>query len=226
MPISQLAILLVGAYLMGSIPFGLVVSRLHGVDIRKAGSGNVGATNVGRVLGKKWGILVFLLDVGKGITVSLVTGAMTDSLEFSSVAVRDWIWLGAGAICVIGGMFPFYLRFRGGKGVAASLGVILGVYPYLTLPGLLALVLWAIVVKFSGYVSLGSLCAAAFLPVGFAVMSRIAAWPLAEHYPLLCLLITIALLVIARHRDNIRRLLAGTENRIGRPKGGFPSQVS
>mgnify|MGYP002623896993 FL=1 len=157
--------------------------------------------------------------------MSLVVASLTNTVEFQTGALRDWIWLGAGATCVIGGMFPFYLKFRGGKGVAASLGVILGIYPYLTLPGLLALVLWGVVVRFTGFVSLGSLCAAAFLPIGFAVMSRLAAWPLSDHYPLLCLLVTIALLVIARHRDNIRRLLAGTENRIGRIRSGNPSQA-
>lgn len=215
MPNSQLAILLIGAYVAGGIPFGLIVARSRGVDIRKAGSGNVGATNVGRVLGKKWGILVFLLDMGKGACVSIVAGQMTRSVVFSTSAGRDWIWLGAGAACIIGSMFPVYLNFRGGKGVAASLGVLLGIYPFLTLPGLLALVLWAFIVKFSGYVSLGSLCAAGLLPIGFLGMSRLASWPLEVHYPLLCLLITMATLVFIRHRDNIRRLIAGTENRIG-----------
>ncbi|GMU32517.1 MAG: glycerol-3-phosphate acyltransferase [Planctomycetia bacterium] len=225
MPQSELVTLLVAAYLVGGIPFGLIIARHRGVDLRKAGSGNVGATNVGRVLGKKWGVLVFILDLGKGALVSIVAAKMASS-HSESETMRDWIWLACGASCIVGSVFPVYLRFQGGKGVAASLGVVLGIYPYLTLPGLLALALWVIVVKVSGYVSLASLSAAVFLPLGYTVMAWFAPWPLSVHYPLLALQATLSVLVFIRHRENIRRLLAGTENRIGRTGDGQTKPAS
>lgn len=225
MPQSELVTLLVAAYLVGGIPFGLIIARHRGVDLRKAGSGNVGATNVGRVLGKKWGVLVFILDLGKGALVSIVAAKMASS-HSESETMRDWIWLACGASCIVGSVFPVYLRFQGGKGVAASLGVILGIYPYLTLPGLLAFALWVIVVKASGYVSLASLSAAVFLPLGYTVMAWFAPWPLSVHYPLLALQATLSVLVFIRHRENIRRLLAGTENRIGRTGDGQTKPAS
>ncbi|OQZ05700.1 MAG: acyl-phosphate glycerol 3-phosphate acyltransferase [Planctomycetes bacterium UTPLA1] len=225
MPQSELVTLLVAAYLVGGIPFGLIIARHRGVDLRKAGSGNVGATNVGRVLGKKWGVLVFILDLGKGALVSIVAAKMASS-HSESETMRDLIWLACGASCIVGSVFPVYLRFQGGKGVAASLGVVLGIYPYLTLPGLLALALWVIVVKVSGYVSLASLSAAVFLPLGYTVMAWFAPWPLSVHYPLLALQATLSVLVFIRHRENIRRLLAGTENRIGRTGDGQTKPAS
>ena len=141
----QIVLLFLGAYLLGSIPFGLLIARLKGVDIRKAGSGNVGATNVGRALGKRWGILVFLLDVTKGVSISIFARwvlTYSDLWADAGLTVVDWIWLGTGACCIIGNVASVFSRFRGGKGVATSLGVILGIYPYLTLPGLVAFVIW------------------------------------------------------------------------------------
>lgn len=225
MPRMELVTLLVAAYLVGGIPFGLIIARRRGVDLRKVGSGNVGATNVGRVLGKKWGVLVFILDLSKGALVSVVAAQVAAS-QSESETMRDWTWLACGASCIIGSVFPVYLRFQGGKGVAASLGVILGIYPYLTLPGLLAFALWVIVVKVSGYVSLASLSAAGFLPLGYAIMACYAPWPLSVHYPLVALQATLTVLVFIRHRENIRRLLAGTENRIGRASDGQTKPAS
>lgn len=226
-PAWQLIFLLIGAYLLGSIPFGLLVGRMQGLDIRRHGSGNVGATNVGRVLGRKWGVLVLILDMSKGAAATIAAGLLTSDTAATALSgvsaashpdalARNLIWLGTGLACVLGNVFSVFLGFRGGKGVATSLGVLLGIYPYLTLPGLVAFVLWALVVKFSGYVSLGSVCAAAFLPVGFVGMAYFADWPLNRHYPLLALLIALAALVIYRHRTNIARLLNGTESRIDR----------
>lgn len=221
-PATHLAAALLIAYLVGSLPWGLLVARTRGIDIRKHGSGNVGATNVGRVLGARWGALVFLLDAGKGAAASIGVGLYLDYLATGgtavSILVRDILWLACGLSCVIGHVFSVFTRFAGGKGVATSLGVILGIYPYLTLPGLLALVVWAIVVRWSGYVSLGSLCAVGFLPVAFLAMARLADWPLRDHAPLLGLLGALVVLVFIRHRSNISRLLAGTENRIGSAK--------
>ncbi|MBN2561844.1 MAG: glycerol-3-phosphate 1-O-acyltransferase PlsY [Phycisphaerae bacterium] len=224
MPIAwQLALLFIGSYLLGGVPFGLVVARLKGVDIRKRGSGNVGATNVGRVLGRKWGVLVLVLDATKGALTTVLASVLLMHRDgrFADVGQvhRDLVLLSTGVCCVIGSIAPVYLRFRGGKGVATSLGVVLGIYPYLTLPGLAALAVWAIVVLASRYVSLGSIAAACVLPVAFIAISWFSHWPLADHYPLLGLCLVMSSAVLLRHRGNMGRLLSGTESRIG----GSPS---
>ncbi len=210
---------LVGSYLLGAIPFGLVIARLRGVDIRRQGSGNVGATNVGRVLGRRWGALVLALDVGKGALctagASILLRHAGDNSTGAGLAHGDLVLLGVGLCCVIGNVAPVYLRFKGGKGVATSLGVILGIYPYLTWSGLAALAVWLVVVKLSRYVSLGSMAAACTLPAAFVAISLVRGWPLGEHYPLLGLSVAMALTVLFRHRSNMGRLLAGTENKIG-----------
>lgn len=214
--LSVIALLLPAAYLIGSIPFGWIVALLRGVDIRAHGSGNVGATNVGRVLGKRFGVLVFLLDVGKGFACTAIAGAwLSHALWESPPARRDLEWMAVGMACVLGNVFSIFLRFQGGKGVATGLGVLLGIYPYLTLPAAAALVVWTAVVKTTRYVSLGSITAVATLPATFLLFSHLLDWRLADHYPLLILLIVVGLLILLRHRSNVRRLLNGTENRIG-----------
>ncbi len=219
----QITVLLVGCHLLGTIPFGLIVSRLKGVDIRKHGSGNLGATNVGRVLGRKWGTLVLALDAGKGAAASLATSAFvgrtTSPWLAADPARGDWLLLGAGLCCLLGNVAPFYMGFRGGKGVAVSLGLVLGIHPYLTLPGAIAGLVWISTVKLSGYVSLASVFAACALPLAFVSTARLSHWGIADHYPLFCLTLVMALLVLLRHRANIGRLLAGTENRIGGHRG-------
>ncbi|MFH1419199.1 MAG: glycerol-3-phosphate 1-O-acyltransferase PlsY [Planctomycetota bacterium] len=221
MQLWQIALLVIGAYLLGAIPFGLIVAALKGVDIRRQGSGNLGATNVGRVLGRKWGVLVFVLDCGKGLVTTLVANALLSAggQAATDATLTDLVLLGVGMCCVLGNIAPVYLRFKGGKGVATSLGVIFGIYPYLTWPGLISFAVWAVVVKLSGYVSLGSIVAACCLPIAFLLLSSVSEWTVAEHYPLLCLTLGMWLLVMVRHRSNIRRLLSGTENRVsdGRP---------
>ena len=215
----HIAVLFVASYLVGSIPFGLIVSRLKGVDIRQHGSGNLGATNVGRVLGRKWGALVLLLDVAKGALTSIGANLLLLNVAGPSVGVDpvylDWVWLGTGVCCVLGNTAPIYLRFKGGKGVATTLGVILGIWPFLTIPALATLVVWAAVVKLSRYVSLGSIVAACFMPLAFVVTARIGDWPIDDHYPLLGLTLVVGSLVVFRHRSNIGRLLSGTENKVG-----------
>jgi len=215
----QIIALLLGSYLIGSIPFGLIVSRLRGIDIRQHGSGNLGATNVGRVLGRRWGVLVLLLDVAKGASTSIGDSLLLHDagglLGVDDPVHRDLIWLGTGICCVIGNTAPIYLRFRGGKGVATTLGVILGIFPYLTLPAVVSVIVWALVVKFSRYVSLSSIIATALLPLSFVVFALLLHWPLTDHYPLLGLTVVLAAVVVLRHRGNIGRLLAGTENKVG-----------
>jgi glycerol-3-phosphate acyltransferase PlsY len=219
-PAIQLVLLMTGAYLLGTIPFGLLIARAKGVDIRRVGSGNAGATNVGRALGRKWGVLVLLLDAGKGAAATVVARVVMTRAGIEDVTQADLIWLGAGLACVLGNIAPFYLGFRGGKGVATTLGAILGIYPFLTVPGLIVLVVWAAVVKTTGYVSLGSVVAAAALPVAFAATAWLSEWPLPAHWPLAALTILLAGFIAFRHRENLARIRAGTENRVDRGAGG------
>ncbi|MEK6642474.1 MAG: glycerol-3-phosphate 1-O-acyltransferase PlsY [Planctomycetota bacterium] len=211
-------VLMAASYLIGGIPFGLIVARVKGVDLRAWGSGNVGATNVGRALGRKWGVLVLLLDASKGAACTFTAGFLTSRDATMTGTMRDYVWLGTAAACVIGSIAPVYLRFKGGKGVAASLGAVLGIYPYLTYSGLIDLLLWTVVVKATRYISLGSIVAAICLPIVFVSLSVVMKWGLSEHVPLLGLCLTLAAMVLIRHRDNIRRLLTGTENKVGQPR--------
>ncbi len=219
-PAWQIGLLLFGSYLVGTIPIGLIVSRLKGVDIRRQGSGNYGATNVGRVLGRGWGAVVLALEAGKGactsIGASYILGRIGGEFVAGSSIKHDLVWLGTGLCCVLGNTLPVFLRFKGGKGVATALGVILGIWPYLTGPAVVALMVWAAVVLSTRYVSLGSIVAACTLPVSFLGMARLWGWVISEHSPLLALSVLLPVIIIIRHRGNIGRLLAGTENKMGR----------
>ena len=203
------------AYVVGSTPFGVIIARARGVDLRSKGSGNIGATNVGRVLGRKWGYLCFVGDVLKGLGPVLAAGVLlrTDGVAHPSIVSQaGWLAVAFGAIA--GHVFSFWVRFRGGKGVATSLGVVVGFYPYFTWVGLTVLGVWIVVVLTSRYVSLASIAAAGVFPLVFVGASLIARWPLAELWPLLAFSAAMAGLVILHHRANIARLLAGTENKI------------
>lgn len=221
MTLLPLAIVLAaGCYLAGSIPFGYLVARAKGVDIRTVGSGNIGATNVGRILGRKWGILCFALDVAKGLVPTLLAGWLLRTAPDAANATRFYFaWLLAGLCCVLGHNYPVFLAFRGGKGVATSLGVVLGVYPVLTYAGLLAFAVWIMVTMVSRYVSAGSIAAALCLPV-FAILvlrsQHRTEW--SSHWPVIAFAALAAALVVFRHRGNIARLRAGTERRIGAPR--------
>ena len=211
-----LIILFVGSYLLGGVPFGLLVAKIKGVDIRKAGSGNIGATNVGRVLGRKWGLLVFALDAAKGAAATSAASVLIHRSADISTQSGDYVWLGAGVCAVLGHIFPVYTGFKGGKGVATSLGAIFGVYPYLTWSAVLGLALWAFVVKVSGYVSLASIVAAWSVPASFVAISFIKGWRVSDHFPLLGLSIILSIFILMRHRANLDRIRAGTENKVGR----------
>jgi glycerol-3-phosphate acyltransferase PlsY len=205
-----------GAYLVGATPFAWIIARHRGVDLRTVGSGNIGATNVGRACGRTWGYLCFVLDVAKGLAPALAAGALLGSSGQLPTQTQQVIWLATGSAAVVGHVAPVWLGFRGGKGVATSLGVVLGVYPYFTFAGLAALAVWIAVVLASRYVSLASIVSAgAFLPllVVFNGAGRIG-----RLWPMFAFAATIVALIIVRHRGNIARLLAGTENRIGSPK--------
>ncbi len=182
-------------YLLGSIPFGLLFARSRGVDIRATGSGNIGATNVGRSVGKREGIWTLAFDIGKGIVAVLIARA--------AALPPGWVATVCLAV-VLGHVYPPWLRFRGGKGVAATGGAFLAVAP---LPILICLLVFALSVKASRRVSVGSVVSAAALPFSLwgldAAPQMIAAGGIA------------ALVIILKHKDNLRRLKAGTEPPVG-----------
>jgi len=206
--VLALALSIIAAYLLGSVPFGLLAAKCKGVDIRTQGSGNIGATNVWRVCGWRFGLPVFALDVMKGLAAVWLARWLV--ARFGGDAA--WTAIAAAMACVIGHSFPLWLGFRGGKGVATSLGVFLGLMP---LPSLAALFVWIVIFKVSGYVSLASIVAAITLPAAAIVMQltgRGFGWPVSGFA------VVAGLLVILRHRTNIARLRAGIENRFGRKK--------
>lgn len=188
------------AYLLGSVPFGILVTHLFdkNVNLRETGSGNIGATNVARAAGKTAGILTLALDAGKGV--------FPMALAYMLIG-EDYFWLSlVGGAAFLGHVFPIYLRFKGGKGVATALGVILSLSPVTTF---LLAVLFGLIVYFTRYVSLGSVCAAAALPILMALLG-----PPSRYCVTLSLL--VAFLVIYNHRENIHRLLTGQERKFGR----------
>lgn len=188
------------AYLLGSVPFGIVVARIFGaVDPRKAGSGNIGATNVARSAGKAAGLITLALDLIKGAVPVLLA-----SFLLADPALVSFVGLAAFA----GHLFPVYLGFRGGKGVATAFGVMLAVAPP---AALLSAAVFAVVLAVKRYVSLGSIIAAAFLPVFLSFMPRYKGFvPMGA---------AVAFLIIIKHKDNIKRLVEGKENRFGGKKG-------
>ena len=214
----------------GSIPFGLLIGRLKGVDVREHGSRNIGATNVGRVLGRPLGMICFVLDALKGVLPVLVAGAL--SADQLTDAQRTGLLMPlTGVAAILGHIYSPWVSFKGGKGVATSFGALLAMWPLMTFPALGALGVWILVVKATRYVSLASMVAALALPVLLLVRAR--AWPgsppmpTAEFLPLLIAVALLAALVIWKHRANIARLRAGTELRVGAAKSGVnPSAVT
>lgn len=198
------------AYLFGSIPFGYLLVRVfQGIDVRSIGSGNIGATNVARTGGKGLAIATLVLDALKGwLPVFLVL--TVPGIPASSPAQLHTLAAVAALFAVIGHMFPVWLGFKGGKGVATGLGVFLALAPKAVL---VALLLFAVVVALTRYVSLASILAAAAFPVALWWLDR-------DSFPAFALVLcsAVALLVIVRHHQNIGRLLAGTESRFGARK--------
>jgi len=188
---------------MGSIPFGyLIVRAAKGADVRASGSGNIGATNVNRVAGAGAGAATLLLDIAKGYLAVWLANRVTGG-DISWMAIT-------GLAAVVGHLFPVWLRFQGGKGVATALGVFV---PLCWMAVAAAAVVWVVVVSIWRYVSLASVVAAALLPVCTYLLYA----PGTHHAPPLsvsCSTAIVSILVIVKHRENIRRLLAGTENRL------------
>lgn len=197
---------LIASYLVGSIPFSYLVPRvMRGADIRRQGSGNVGATNVLRNFGKLAGAAALLLDMAKGwIAVRLVAQLLTGGGWRGSETLPASFWIAAAAVlAVLGHMFPIWLRFRGGKGVATAAGVFLALSP---LALLLGLIVFAIVMLSTRFVSLASIVVAAAMPVIFRFAVGAPFWFVIAS-------VVIALSVIVRHHGNIRRLSLGTERK-------------
>lgn len=193
-------------YLLGSFPSGLIISRTRGLDIRKYGSGNIGATNVLRVLGKRSGYLVFGLDALKGFAAVRIAFALALAAG-PAITERELVGIAGGLACILGHMFPVWLRFRGGKGVATSAGVLLGLMPLAVVS---VFAVWVILFRFSRYVSIASIGAAVALPFFVVLYLRL---DLLTGASLLPFSILIAGVVVWRHRSNMKRLFQGKEQR-------------
>jgi acyl phosphate:glycerol-3-phosphate acyltransferase len=219
-PIAGYILTVLAAYLLGSIPTGFLVARARGVDIRAVGSGNIGATNVFRILGKAAGVFVLLADAAKGWVSVFVVARFVSEWFYPEAGptAHEGFLLCAGVAAILGHNYTCWLRFKGGKGIATSAGVLVALVP---VPLLIVLGVWIVVFAFSRYVSLASIGAAVVLPI--------AAWVFGESRTLIVVTGALAALAIYKHKANIQRLLNGTENRIGAKKGssaGAPKPTS
>jgi glycerol-3-phosphate acyltransferase PlsY len=203
------ATVLIVSYLLGSIPAGYLAGRLAGVDIRKAGSGNIGATNVMRVLGKAYGYPVFAIDFLKGLAAVRVSILIARHIQLAGTSM-ELIGIVAAVSCVTGHVFPVWLQFKGGKGVATSAGALFGLMPVALLIGA---AVWIAMFQVTRYVSVASITAAIALPIVILIMISL---DQARTMALLYFSICLAAMVILRHRSNLSRLVRGTEPRFKR----------
>ena len=199
------------SYLLGSIPTSDIIARMRGVDLRASGSGNPGFTNALRVLGPRFATPVLIVDVAKGVLAVLV---MADILGSGSQLGPSGIRLAAGVAAVAGHIWPVFTRFRGGKGVATACGVFLAMAPLATS---FVVLLWVAIVATTRYVSMGSIAAAVALPFALWLEAGLRDTP--PRTSLVTAGALVAVAVVLRHRANIRRLVKGTENRFGKPRG-------
>ena len=204
-------ILIIVAYLLGSIPFGLIIARAYGKDLRSIGSGNIGATNLSRALGRRWAYFCFCLDVLKGLVPMSAAAAFLSPRPDTG---QLFLALAVGCAAISGHIFPIYVKFRGGKGVATSFGVALGLWPYYTVCAVFAVAVWTAAVLLWRYISLASIIASIAFPIALtsAIIIR-PDWDFAGLWPLLIAAVAIPLMVVIRHAENIKRILAGTESR-------------
>jgi len=208
------------AFAIGSLPFGVLIARAHGVNLRDVGSGNTGATNVGRALGRGWGIACFLLDAAKGaapvVWAGLAGGTIGRSLA-EQTSGSEWAWVLVGLAAVLGHIYSPFLRFKGGKGVATAFGAFAAMWPIMSIPVGAALVVFIVTKVASGYMSLASILAAWSMAIAVLVMSvsgGTGLWAETTLPPLLVAAV-IAALVTWRHRSNLARIRAGTEPKKG-----------
>jgi len=196
------------AYLLGTLLGSLILGRLRGVDIRRMGSGNAGATNALRTQGRAFGALVLLIDVVKGaVAVRWLPAAALPGIGLDAEVSRQWLMLACGFAVIVGHVYPVWFGFRGGKGVATVVGVVGALQPSLLLP---LFSCWFAVVLLTGYVGLASMLAGVGLVIAVYVKGG------AENTPLLVFCSAITAFVIYTHRGNIARMLAGTESRARR----------
>jgi glycerol-3-phosphate acyltransferase PlsY len=203
-----LAVIFLGSYLLGSIPFGYLAGKFAGINIRTFGSGNVGATNVVRVLGKKYGYPVFVLDFLKGF------GAVRISMLMATCPPHQWnspeiFGIAAAISCVIGHSYPLWLKFKGGKGVATSAGALFALAP---IAGFIGVAIWILTFLVTRYVSVASVTAAVALPIVIFSVS----WRDKNAKAIFYFSVCLAAVVIWRHRSNLSRLVRGTEPRFTR----------
>jgi acyl phosphate:glycerol-3-phosphate acyltransferase len=207
-PIAAYILTALGAYLLGSIPTGFLVAKAKGIDIRSVGSGNIGATNAMRVLGKPAGIFVLLMDALKGFAAVAWLSMAVLQLFNSSSPDSEGLHVLAGVCAVLGHNYTCWLKFKGGKGIATTAGVYIALAPWALLVGLVVFILAVLLTR---YVSMGSICAAIALPA--------TVWIMTPHNILLGVVTTaLGVLAIYKHKSNIQRLLAGTENRLGKKR--------
>ncbi len=197
----------VGAYLIGSLPSGYIVGHLNGVDLRKVGSGNIGATNALRILGKKWGYLVFAADIFKGWLSVTLAYAFSRQLAPDSVTLAGVL---AALFAVLGHNFPIWLAFKGGKGIATSAGIMIALFPIWVF--LCALVVWVTSFQITRYVSVASILASVSLSISTPVLALLGQC----DWLLVAVALAMTTLAVWRHKSNIDRLLAGTEKKFER----------
>ena len=211
------ATLVLGSYFLGSVPFALLLGKARGVDIRDLGSGNVGATNLGRALGRRWGVAAFLLDFLKGLAPVLLARWLLHHSDGEPAARSPWIELEAGAASILGHVFPIWLRFRGGKGVATTFGGMSGLAP---LAALGAGVIWGVIFKMTRTVSVASIAAGLSLPIAVWLTHPNQS---IDTYPGKLLFAgAVAVLILARHRANLARLVRGEEIPFRRARDTLP----
>lgn len=218
-----LSVIVLASYLLGSIPNSVIAGRVRGVDLHALGSGNAGATNVFRSVGKRAGIAVFLADVAKGLLATALISRIRlfDGLPgWMGDNADAWIMVIAGSAAILGHVYTaigryFYGTFRGGKGVATGAGMLLGLIP---LAIGIAMVIFTTVVYATRFVSLGSILATASLPLSLLLQQEVFGWDIPG--PIFGFTVVVPLFILYTHRANVKRLLAGTETRIG--KGSSP----
>lgn len=208
---------IVAAYFAGSIPFGVLVAKTKGVNIREHGSKNIGATNVGRLLGKPLGFTCFLLDVLKGAIPVAVVGCMAETyglnlLEISTTQLL--LWMAVAFAALLGHMYSPWLKFGGGKGVATTFGGMVAMWPLLTLPVLVAFVFWFVTLKVSKMVSLASLVSALALFVSSVILVCTES-NMTHAWPLVAVTFLITAMVFWKHRSNIGRIMRCDEPKLG-----------
>ena len=213
MLILNLIIFFIVVYLFGAVPWGFIIGKIKGIDIRKNGSGNIGATNITRTLGKPWGIFCFVLDFLKGLIPVLCTKTFIASMLNIPNNLLGITIIIVVLTTIMGHIFPIYLKFKGGKGVATGTGALIAITPFAIICGL---IIWVIIFKISRYVSIASIIAAisvAVLTIFFSAMGFYRV-PISLQY----FVVLLAIFAIYKHTSNIKRLLNGTENRFEKKK--------